>query len=477
MKRSTQIFFFRICTGACLLFAQLSGTSLEGQPTEPISIDVYTATALALRSNLGIELEQLSLDIKKNTKDTVYNYFYPKVSASVKLNRLNEAPSTVSTLLPYGAETPTPLGTAYDKVLPYSYTPPHRFELGTAISANLALSYSMIHGIRIAQLDYEAGRISLETARKKVGLDVQKNFYNLLVIEESIKLAEQNLQAAITRYNQARENYLNGLVDQYTMLSAQVAVEVLKPGIVEIRNGYETALLSFKLLLGIDLDTPIRLEGSIDPEILLFDARELSSRFLDNRLDIQRLVIAQKITDTSSKLERSNLLPVLSFLYTVDPTFSGDPFKDSWFDKDWNQRSGMFGITVSISLDNFIPGSSQQNKIYNAQMEQEKVGVQLAQALQAADLEIRKTVMGLEKSARSIEALKLNVELAEQANQMGQEAYRAGLKDYSQIETTEVNLQEAKVNLLKEKYNYLAGLLDLEYALNTSIETLKGLSR
>ncbi|MBP7494427.1 MAG: TolC family protein, partial [Spirochaetales bacterium] len=182
-------------------------------------------------------------------------------------------------------------------------------------------------------------------------------------------------------------------------------------------------------------------------------------------------------TDTSSKLERSNLLPVLSFLYTVDPTFSGDPFKDSWFDKDWNQRSGMFGITVSISLDNFIPGSSQQNKIYNAQMEQEKVGVQLAQALQAADLEIRKTVMGLEKSARSIEALKLNVELAEQANQMGQEAYRAGLKDYSQIETTEVNLQEAKVNLLKEKYNYLAGLLDLEYALNTSIETLKGLSR
>jgi len=33
------------------------------------------------------------------------------------------------------------------------------------------------------------------------------------------------------------------------------------------------------------------------------------------------------------------------------------------------------------------------------------------------------------------------------------------------------------VNLLKEKYNYLSGLLDLENALNTSLETIRGLGK
>jgi outer membrane protein TolC len=466
-----------------LLFIYAGGGLLHAQTspsvTEPLTLDVQTAVALALRANLGLETEQLSFEVKRNTKDTMYNVFYPKVTASVKLSRLNQGPSSVSTLIPDPNSTTimTSLGLSYERVIPYTYTPPHRFSLGASISASITFSYSMIHGLRLTEMDYEAGRINLEKARKKVELDVKKTFYNLLVIEESIKLAEQNYQAAVTRFKQAEANYNSGLVDQYTMLAAQVAMESLKPVIAEIRNGYETLLLSFKTLLGIDLDTPIRLSGSIEPVIHKFDARELSARFLSNRLDVQGLILAQKITDEVWKLEQSNLLPVLTLMYSMDPTFQGDPFGDFWFDKSWKQQTGMFGITLSMSLDNLIPNSAQKNRIYNASLDKEKIRVQLSQALQGAELEIRRIIVGLEKSAKSIEVLKLNVELAEKANQMGQEAYRAGLKDYSQIETTEVNLQEARVNLLKEKYNYLSGLLDLENALNTSLETIRGLGK
>jgi outer membrane protein TolC len=457
-----------------LLYAQSSPS-----PKEPLTIDVQTAVMLALKANLGLETEQLSFEVKRNTKDTMYNVFYPKVSASIKLSRLNQGPSSVSTLIPdptsqKGTFSGTPI---YDRVIPYTYTPPHRFSLGASISASITFSYSMIHGLRLTEMDYEAGRINLEKARKKVELDVKKTFYNLLVIEESIKLAEQNYQAAVTRFKQAEANYNSGLVDQYTMLAAQVAMESLKPVIAEIRNGYETLLLSFKMLLGIDMDTPVRLSGSIEPVIQKFDARELSSRFLSNRLDVQGLILAQKITEEVWKLEQSNLLPALTLMYSMDPTFQGDPFGDFWFDKSWKQQGGMFGITLSMSLDNLIPNSAQKNRIYNATLDREKIRVQLSQALQGAELEIRRIILSLEKSAKSIEVLKLNVELAEKANQMGQEAYRAGLKDYSQIETTEVNLQEARVNLLKEKYNYLSGLLDLENALNTSLETIRGLGK
>ncbi|MFQ3620701.1 MAG: TolC family protein [Spirochaetales bacterium] len=481
MKRHIPLFFTLVFPAfLSFLFAlPLEAQSEKQDPQSEVVIDVDTALALALRANLGIESEKLNLDIKRNAKDTMYNVFYPKINASVRLSRLNQGPSSVSTLIP---DPTSPAGTfnglpVYDRVIPVTITPPHRFSLGTSISASIAFSYSLIHGMRLTEMDYEAGRINLEKARKKVEIDVKKTFYNLLVIDESIRLAEQNYQATLTRYNQAKANYESGLIDQYSLLAAEVAKESLRPVIVEIQNAYQTLLLSFKLLLGIDLDTPIKLSGSIDPIIEQFDIRELTSRFLTNRLDIQSLLLARRITDEVWKLEKSALLPVLTLMYSLDPTFQGDPFGDFWWDKSWKQQSGMFSLTLSLSLDNLIPQSAQKNRIYNADIERQKIEVQLSQVLQAAELEIRRIVLGLEKSAKSIEVLKLNVGLAEKANRMGQEAYRAGLKDYSQIEATEVSLQEARLNLLKEKYNYLSGLLELENALNTSLESIRGIKK
>jgi outer membrane protein TolC len=453
------------------LIAALVLVPAAGFAEDAVLIDPDTAVALALRSNLGIESEQLGLEVKRLAKDTVHNYFYPTVRAEVALSRANEGPATVNTLIPFEQDTASGY---FDKVLPYSYTPKHTFGLGASISASLPLSISMIHGIRLVKQEYEAGLISLETARKKLTLDVKKTFYNLLVLEERIKLVEQNLAAAVTRYNQAEANYKSGLVDEYTLLSAQVAVESLKPVIEEARNGYRTVLLSFKMLMGLDFDREIRLSGSIEPETLKFDPKELSSRFLADRLDIQGLILAGKTKENFEKLQKSNLYPTLSLMYSLDPTFQGDPFGDSWFGGDWKQRTGMLRIAVGVGLDPLLPDSKVRNEIRNAEIDREKVKVQLAQALQAAELEVRRIVMGLEKSEKTIKVLELNVRLAEKANSMGQEAYRAGLKDYSQIETTEVNLQQAKLDLLFERYNYLMGLLDLEHALNTNLEKIQG---
>jgi outer membrane protein TolC len=442
---------------------------------DPVHIDPETAVALALRSNLGIESEQLGLEVKRLAKDTVHNYFYPTLRAEIGLSRLNEGPATVSTLIP--DPTSALPGGVFDRVLPYSITPKHNFSLGASITASLPLSLSMIHGIRLVKQEYESGLISLETARRKLALDVKKTFYNLLVLEERIKLVEQNLAAAETRYKQAEANFKSGLVDEYTLLSAQVAVESIKPVIEEARNGYSTVLLSFKMLLGLDFDQKIRLSGSIDPATLKFDPKELSSRYLANRMDIQGLVLAGKITENVVKLRQSYLYPTLSLMYSMDPAFQGDPFGDSWIGGDWKQRSGMLRIAVGMGLDSFLPDSKTKNDIRIAEIDREKVRVQLAGVLQAAEFEVRRLVMALEKSENTMKVLELNVRLAEKANRMGQEAYRAGLKDYSQIETTEVNLQQAKLDLLFEKYNYLTGLLDLEHALNTSLDKIQGIRK
>ncbi len=447
-----------LVVASAFLFAAVP--NLPGQ--DAVAIDAESAVALALRSNLGIEAEGLSLDLKRLAKDTVHNVFYPQIAAGVALSRTNEAPSPVPVPLP---GPPPTLGFT---------TPPHTFGLGTSLSATLPLSLSMIHEIRRVRQDYEAGLLALETARGKLALAVRKSFYNLLVLEERIKLVQQNLAAATTRYNQALANFRSGLVDEYTLLAAQVAMETIRPAIEEARSGYRTALLAFKMDLGLEYDREVRLSGKVEPETYTFDAKSLAARFLQRNPDVRSLVLAGQAAENRIKLQNSYLYPALTLMYSLDPTFSGDPFADSWLDGDWSQRSGMLRIGVSVGLDVFLPDSKARNEIRKAEIDRETVRVRLAQALRGTELEIRRIVMNLEKSEKKIGALELNVRLADKANRMGQEAYNAGLKEYSQIETTELALQEARLNLLREKYNYLAGLLELEYTLNTTLETLHG---
>ena len=82
------------------LIGLLCGAIAPLAAQSPAVIDPESAVALALRSNLGIETEELSLELKRITKDTVYNVLYPQIRAEASLSRMNPGPETLRGLLP-----------------------------------------------------------------------------------------------------------------------------------------------------------------------------------------------------------------------------------------------------------------------------------------------------------------------------------------------------------------------------------------
>jgi outer membrane protein TolC len=88
------------------------------------------------------------------------------------------------------------------------------------------------------------------------------------------------------------------------------------------------------------------------------------------------------------------------------------------------------------------------------------------------ETEVDSLVQKLEKSRRSVGTLALNVSLAERAYRLSEEAYRAGAKDLLDVQNSELELRKARLEVLKEKFNYLTGLLDLEYAIGVPFGTL-----
>jgi hypothetical protein len=167
--------------------------------------------------------------------------------------------------------------------------------------------------------------------------------------------------------------------------------------------------------------------------------------------------------------------PSLSLSWNLDPTFQKDPWANSWFSgDDWKQRSGMFRMTLFFRLNGLLPFSREALEIMDLDDNREKLGVALAQAVRATELEIYSAYLRLEKSRKTMEALTLNINLADRAYKLTEQAYQAGVKDLLEVQSGELELRKAQLEVVKERFNYMNSILDLEYATATTFGTLLG---
>ena len=412
---------------------------------EEYRLSLSDAVARALDSSLLLQAQDLRLAAQKRSRDTIWSSFLPRVGLSSTLSRMNEPP------------TPSA----------------DHWNIGAGFRAQLDLSLALVEGIRGAALEYEAGRIDRRTAEAQLKRDVQKSYYNLIVLQESGRILELSLQTARRRYEQARRNLEAGIGSEFDLLSAQVAWENLKPSREDLRIGYQTAEMAFKQLLGLKSRDAVVLTDPLQVTALQLDAQALIRDRMGSRLDIQALRQAIVLQKNARNLQRKAAhTPVLSFSYTFDPLFTGDPFREPWFadpGNDWTQPTGMLAVNLSLPLDSLLPFSSTAVRIANLQNEIEATEKTLQQSIQGAELEIESLVLQLQKAQASLEVLQLNVQLAEKAYEMAEKGFATGALEPLQLEDADNQLSNARHQVLQEKYSYITTLLDLEYAVNQSL--------
>lgn len=445
------------------VFLTLAPGTLWGQTGSalPEQIDLETAVALALQSNLGIESEMLAVRQKKLIADTWWNRFYPQASASVTMGRLNEQPS------------PSPLAIFLQQQPggPPPEDPPRWFMSGQ-LNFSLDLTLQTFPGISLSRLDYEMGLLTLAEARNQVERDVGKQFYNLLLTAEQIALMEQRIASAERRYEQAQVNFANGLIDEFSLLSAQVAVENQRPALKAMQGGYQQQLLVFRNTLGLPLRTQVVPVGTIDPPAV--DREVLETAMFQNRLDLQQLRLLEQIRKEQIRVNDfspGGRYPFLRFGLTVDPRFEGDPLQDSWFDRErWNQQSGAFTITLVQPLTAWFPYSQQRNEITGLEREIERNRLNMEQAIRGAEIRVEGLLLGIENSQRTMVALTENIRLARRAFELAEVGYNNGLRELLEVQNAEIELRDAELQLLQEQKNVMDNLLDLIFELNVSMD-------
>jgi len=443
------------------LFAQEAAGSIRLTPDE--------AVERALKNNLSLESARASSGTKKRASDLSWNQFIPSVDVGGALFRLNETPAEMvmdlNSIMPGLGLPSITLGGGGPQ-----------WRVGGSISASLNLNIAMFQDMKRLRMDYEKGLISYEKARAQLERDVRKAYHNMLLLQENIALLRGSFENTERQVQIARANYNAGLAPELTFLQAQVAVENMKPMIDQAENGFRLSLAQFAMFLGLPYDTPFELiPVENEAAFIPLDVQELISKAASGKPDIMEL--RQDILSLGS-IRKSTAYrlytPTLSLSWNADPSFSKDPWKNPWFEDmdNWKQQSGGFRISLGFRLNGLLPIGSERQSLKNLDDQIVGANIGLAQMIRGTEIEIYNTVLALERTQISKETLAQTVNMAERSYQLTEQAYRAGLQDLFQVQNAELSLRQARVQVLEQQFNYLNGLLDLEYAIGVPFGTL-----
>ncbi|MDR3160575.1 MAG: TolC family protein, partial [Spirochaetaceae bacterium] len=202
------------------------------------------------------------------------------------------------------------------------------------------------------------------------------------------------------------------------------------------------------------------------------DVADLISRAASGRPDILELKHQILTLESTRRARLYSLTPSLSLSWSSMPAFTRDPWKDDWGNSDYWLDRGSLTISLGLQLHSLLPWSTNFQGIRDLEDNIRVASIGLAQAIQGTEIEIYNTVMSLEQARITVETQRLTVELAERTYRLTEEAYRAGLRELMEVQNAELELRKARIGVLEQNFNYIKGLIDLEYAIGVPFGTL-----
>ena len=416
-------------------------------------LTVDSAVQIALDNNLSLRRMALNTATMQRAADRAWNSLLPTVNAGAMVSR----PTSITGEI-FPMQTMGPDGRPVDRNV---WTP------GFSFSTQVTFSTAVIENVRRAQADYAAGLLSYEAARQELELNVRRLFYHILLLDANRDLAAQNFASAQSRYEQSSALARAGQVPHLDEFSARVDMENMRPAVRHAEILYENALDSLKAILGLPADAVIRLEGSLagTANLSVAETQPHGIRGIGDCLETARLRKSiQSMEAQRNAVRNSAYVPSLRLAWNSTPLYNIQ--NSFWTD------NGSFSISLGLNIDNFLPWSAARTQMDALNDQIQSTHIQLADSLRNRENRVNQNMRTIGRILESLEATKLNIELAQTAYDMFGEAYRRGAVDYQRLRSARDGLEQAKNRLLQEQFNLISAALDLERELNIPFGTI-----
>lgn len=424
---------------ALLLLIYSAMQSVQAQDTLRITLE--EAVRIALSDNPTIKVAGQEIQLKKEARREAYSGLFPEASLVGSYSRAIKKQSFAmrGEVMEVGTD--------------------NTYSGGLSISLPV-FAPALYKSINLTTTDVKLAVEKARSSRLDMINQVTKAFYQLLLAQDSYNVLLKSYKQSEDNYQVVKAKYDQGAVSEYDKISAEVQMRSLKPTVVSARNGVNLANLQLKVLMGMESDANIAIEGNLkDYEMSMFtrQAMPIPNNLVNNstlkQLELNALQLKQTL-----KLQYTNFMPTLSTTFQYMYTSMNDNFK--FREYDWRPYSTI-GLSLSIPL---FKGSNftqlKQTRIQMKQLAENRINTERQLTMQATSY--------LDNMAASTEQVVSNKEAVHQAEKgrlIAEKRYEVGKGTILELNSSEVALTETQLTYNQSIYDYLVSKADLDLVL------------
>jgi outer membrane protein len=318
-----------------------------------------------------------------------------------------------------------------------------------------------VYAYKESKSQVEAARAQFDQDQQDLILRVAQAYFDVLVAQESINVADAQVTAMHEQWAQAKRGYETGVSAITDMHEAKAKLEQARMQLIQAQNDLEDKRTELERLTGTtpphlaalrpDAPLPAPMPQTAQPWAIQAEH--------DNPLvRQQRMAIA--VAEYEISRNRAEYMPTLDLTASHGGNYSSGSLTTPT-DYATLGTSDQVGVQLTIPL---INGGATGAKVKEAMANYYKAQAQLEAARRKAASDAKQAYAGVMNGLAQIAALKSAIESGISAVKGNQVGYQAGIRINSDVLSAEQQLYTSRRDLVKAQYDVLLQGLKLKAA-------------
>lgn len=362
------------------------------------------------------------------------------------------------------------------------------------------------NSVKQSQINTRAAKLDAAATSNNIALDIAAAYLNILLAEEQLTNARQNLKLSEDQLDQTDKLIRAGSVPANNRLDILSQIAQNDRAIIEAENAVMIGYLNLKQLMQLSPEEELKI---VRPEFIdlpdngnpqAVGLEEVYNAALQTQPQIQAADLRIQSAQLSEEIAKSGFLPTLSVFASLNSNFSS-AFRLPIFETQRVPQTVFIdGSPVTIEFQSQVPVDNEQIA-YTDQIDQnfgQVVGVNLnvpiysrhtnrinkerarlsklnaevgsTQQRQLLKTDVQRSITDTRASFNSYKAAQRSVEAAETAFDNAQKRFDLGAINTLELATARNTLDQARIELIRSKYQYLFNLKTIDFYMGKALE-------
>ena len=310
----------------------------------------------------------------------------------------------------------------------------------------------------------DAVELAVEKAREsRLGTvtQVKQAYFAALMAKEAFQVYRSVYENAYTNLQNIERKYNVQKSSELDLVRAKTSYANAIPNVYNAETSIILALWQLKAVMGIDLDTPIDIAGSLEDysSQMLYDIHELEEGDLDKNSTLRQLAIQAEQLAKTVRMQKYAYIPTLAvnFSYSMNAMTNDFKFKEY----KWTPYS-FVGLQLNIPI---FSGGKRYHDIKQAQVQADELDLQRINTERQLRISIRQQLQSMETAMRTRVAAEDALGSAQKAYDIAAASYEVGRATLTDLDNAQLALTQSRLSVVQSVYSFIVAKATLEQAL------------